>query len=38
MAAAGVAARPAVGLTEGCTVGVIDCTRAMQAVFAALAA
>ena len=38
MAAAGVAARPAVGLTGGCTVGVADCTGAVRAVFAALAA
>ena len=38
MAAAGVAARPAMGLTGGCTVSVADCTRAMQAVFVALAA
>ena len=38
MAAAKVAAWPAVGLTGGCTVGVADCTKAMRAVFAVLAA
>ena len=38
MAAVRVAARPSVGLTGGCTVGVADCTRAVRAVFTALAA
>ena len=38
MAAAGVAARPAVGLTGGCIVGVADYTGAVWAVFVALAA
>ena len=37
-AVAGVAARPAMGLTEGCAVGVADCTGAVRAVFTALAA
>ena len=38
MAVAGVAARPVVGLTGGCAVGVADCTGAIQAIFIALAA
>jgi len=38
VAVAKVAARPSIGLTGGCTVGVIDCTKAVWAVFVALAA
>ena len=38
MAVAGVAAWPSVGLTGGYIVSVVDCTGAVRAVFAALAA
>ena len=38
MAVAGVVARPSVGLIGGYMVGVADCTGAVRAIFAALAA